>query len=193
MHLTEQKTELRASIQERLDRLTEKDRGVESRTLCKHLLKELPETGAICGYAPLKTEPDIRSLLTEIIKRGQPLFLPCFGENELLFRQWTGEDALTPGPLRTLEPSPDAEPLNAKEAQIILVPGRAFALNGQRLGRGNGGFDIWIEKQRVLNPSTQYWGIAFECQIVREIPMEPHDQLMDAIVTARGFHPVQNA
>ncbi len=53
------------------------------------------------------------------------------------------------------------------------------------MGRGNGGYDIWIQQQKNQNPDTQYWGVALDCQIVQEVPVEPHDQKMNAIVTSR--------
>lgn len=77
--------------------------------------------------------------------------------------------------------------MKADEPTIVLVPGRAFDRERQRLGRGNGGYDIWIAKQRQQNPATKYWGVAFEHQIVPSIPVESHDQPMDAVVTPREF------
>ncbi len=70
---------------------------------------------------------------------------------------------------------------------VVLVPGRAFDAKGARLGRGNGGYDKWIAQERSRNAPYQYWGVAFECQVVDEVPVEAHDQKLDAVVTARGF------
>jgi len=55
-----------------------------------------------------------------------------------------------------------------------------------RLGRGNGGYDHWIEKQRDVNPDTRMIGVAFECQIVNEVPIDAHDEKMDEVITDRG-------
>ena len=35
-----------------------------------------------------------------------------------------------------------------RKSSTILIPGRAFDAKGNRLGRGNGGYDKWIAEQR---------------------------------------------
>jgi 5-formyltetrahydrofolate cyclo-ligase len=187
MHVSDQKAALRASIKERLERLPEQKRIAESRSICRRVLENLPPAPCVvCAYVPLKSEADIRPLLEALLKRGDRLFLPRFEENELRFRRADDLSKLLPGALKIQEPPESAELLDPHALQIALIPGRAFDLRGGRLGRGNGGFDIWVEKVRAANKKAQFWGIALELQIVNDVPKEPHDQPLDAIVTARG-------
>jgi 5-formyltetrahydrofolate cyclo-ligase len=63
---------------------------------------------------------------------------------------------------------------------MILVPGRAFDRAGTRLGRGGGAYD------RILaGLQAPKIGVAFACQLVENLPREPHDVPMDAVVTSR--------
>jgi hypothetical protein len=62
----------------------------------------------------------------------------------------------------------------------------AFQTGMMRMGGGNGGYDIWIREKRKVSPETQFWGVAYEHQIMNEVPMEEHDEKVDRIVTARG-------
>lgn len=172
---------------ERLKALPDHKRTEESRTLCKELLAATPEDATVCGFFPLRTEPDIRPYLLALLKRKQRVFLPTFENAKLVFRATESLQGLANGALDIPEPPQENEELDRSGGGIIvIVPGRAFDARGNRLGRGAGGYDGWIDSQRSKNSSTCFWGVCLECQIVREIPMEPWDQSMDAVITARG-------
>ncbi|MEK7563795.1 MAG: 5-formyltetrahydrofolate cyclo-ligase [Patescibacteria group bacterium] len=191
MHLSEEKALLRESIDERLKRFTDTERSAESRSLSRRLTEGIPAGTPICAFYPMRSEPDITPFLVEVLRRSDPLFLPCF-EGTLIFRQATDLTKLVRGKLGTLEPPVTATPMANRKWQIanrltILIPGRAFDAKGNRLGRGNGGYDKWIAEQREKGVSMQLIGIALECQIVDSVPVESHDVKMDAIATARGI------
>jgi len=183
----ELKAQLRQSIKDRLAKMSPKDRAAESRSLCRRILEALPKKPVtLCVYYPLTDEADIRPAIREMFSLGHAVFLPVMENNLLTFRKATSLEELKPGALNIPEPPEEAPLLDPQELDIVLVPGRAFDREGDRIGRGNGGYDIWIAKQRKANTKTQFWGIALECQIVNDIPMEAHDQRLDAVLTARG-------
>jgi 5-formyltetrahydrofolate cyclo-ligase len=67
-------------------------------------------------------------------------------------------------------------PLN--QLDFLLVPGVAFDRSGRRLGRGKGFYD------RLLAGVTgMKCGVAWDEQIVHELPAEPHDIAMDLMLT----------
>ncbi len=61
---------------------------------------------------------------------------------------------------------------------IILVPGRAFTRDGQRIGRWSGYYDKLI----TLYPNSQTIGICFDCQIFEKLPEDNWDKRMDKVV-----------
>jgi 5-formyltetrahydrofolate cyclo-ligase len=61
---------------------------------------------------------------------------------------------------------------------LILVPGLAFDLRGRRLGRGKGYYDQLLRGLRGIT-----CGVAFDQQIVAEIPVEPHDVRVNCVLT----------
>lgn len=188
MHVREAKSQLRQFIAERLAKMTPKERTAESRSLCRRLLEALPKDHCvIAAYFPLKTEADIRPLLKTLLDQRCDLYLPCFKSGTCIFRKTKTLLALPLGPLNIPEPPEDAEELDPKELDYALIPARAFDHKGNRLGRGNGGFDRWIRTQRSLHPTTKIFGIAFDCQIMNEIPTEAHDEKVDGVITARGM------
>ena len=188
MDLKEQKQRLKNAIKERLERMSDNDRKVESRSMCKQLLMNLPhEPLNICAYYPLRDEADVRPALLNMLEMNMRVFLPCFEDGKLAFRQITTIKNLREGPFHIPEPEKDAALLKVEELDYALIPGRGFNKRGDRIGRGNGGYDKWLKTLRAANTKVKVWGIALDCQIHDDIPMEAHDQPMDGIVLARGF------
>ena len=54
-----------------------------------------------------------------------------------------------------------------------------FTAQGKRLGQGGGHYDRWLASR----PATLRIGLAWDAQLVEELPVEPHDMALNAIVT----------
>lgn len=74
----------------------------------------------------------------------------------------------------------DVPPPDARLIDVIVVPGLAFTVDGRRLGQGGGWYDRFLPGLRDHCPMI---GVAFEVQIVDELPTEPHDVTLDVVVT----------
>jgi 5-formyltetrahydrofolate cyclo-ligase len=136
---------------------------------------------------PLPDEVDIRPLLEEVLRKQHPLYLPRYEEGVVSFHRVESLDELRVSSLRIPEPQRHDPPPEALD--VVLVPGRAFDPQGNRLGRGKGGYDRFIAEQRMHNPKTEFWGVAYQEQMTDHLPSEPHDQRMDAVITPeKVFH-----
>jgi len=186
-HISEQKKELRQAILERIQHMNEQSREAESRSIVRRILEEIPTDRPVCAFFPMKTEPDIRPLLLEIIDRKQELFLPAFDGHALVMRRAFDLAHLTTSDFGIPEPAGDAETLDTNIPVIALIPGRAFDRRGGRLGRGNGGYDRWLTAHRNGNNRSLCYGVAFGCQIVSEVPVEEHDARVDGVISERGL------
>ena len=80
------------------------------------------------------------------------------------------------------EPGADA-PL--VEPDALVVPLAAFDRHGGRVGYGRGYYDGAIARLSRDRPVLTV-GVAFACQGVEAVPMEPHDRPLDHIVTEDG-------
>lgn len=78
------------------------------------------------------------------------------------------------------EPLGNLPTIALEHIDLVVVPGRAFDMNGNRLGRGAGYYDRFFAKKGVRAIAAS---LAFDCQIVDEVPHEAHDYRMDLIVT----------
>ena len=185
--VAEQKQQLRDAIVERIEHTPKEQRDAEGKSISRRLLEEIPTGSTVLAYWALKTEPSVRLCIETLLKRGDPVYLPCFTDLRTTCRQLQRIEDLQPGPIKIYEPPNDAPILDSATLDIALIPGRAFDHSMHRLGRGAGGFDRWIAKQRTANPGTRFLGVCFESQLLREIPHEDHDKNMDGVVTARGL------
>ena len=79
-------------------------------------------------------------------------------------------------------PTSDGEKLDVVGA--VVCPGLAFTPEGERLGYGAGHYDRYLETVRDAVPI----GFCFEHQILLEVPTDPHDKVMAAVVTDAGVH-----
>ena len=85
---------------------------------------------------------------------------------------------LIAGRFGLLEPAPDCPNLPLKQLDLLLVPGIGFDALGRRLGRGKGYYD-----QLLSHTPAKKCGIAFDWQVVDELPTEPHDAPMNHLAT----------
>ena len=65
---------------------------------------------------------------------------------------------------------------------IAIIPGIAFDEKGGRLGTGNGYYDRLIPKLPI---TTRKVALAFDQQIIPQVPTESHDKPVDIIITEK--------
>jgi len=182
---------LRRQMRLRLDGLPELDRVRASLEICR-IAARLPafhEGAAVAVFASLPTEPEIAPLVEEAWAHRKQVAFPFMtretGVPALEWRVTTSWDELTvAGPFGLREPNRDRCPLLAPlELDCIFVPGLAFDRVGHRLGRGGGYYDAALA---LLDVGTPRLGLMFACQQVDEVPIDAHDQALEAIVTEDG-------
>jgi 5-formyltetrahydrofolate cyclo-ligase len=135
----------------------------------------------IAVYAAMGAEVDPSSIEQVASEGGKrvafPVVLP--GTRTLGYATCTAAQ-LVGGPHGTREPPPGCELLPLTELDLVLVPGVAFDLQCHRLGRGGGHYDATLAS---LPAPTFRVGLAFEAQLVAEVPVAGHDATVDAVVT----------
>lgn len=130
----------------------------------------------LAGYMPTAYEFDVRPMLGWHSACALPVIAE---ENQpLVFRAYKAGDALQPNRYGIAEPLETA-PLCTPD--ILLVPLLGFDKTGGRLGQGGGFYDRTLAKY----PAALKIGVGFAAQECPEIPREPHDIVMDAILTEK--------
>ncbi|MGB4439693.1 MAG: 5-formyltetrahydrofolate cyclo-ligase [Sedimentibacter sp.] len=76
-------------------------------------------------------------------------------------------------------------PVNPEEFDLVVVPGVVFDKNLNRVGFGKGYYDRILNK---IRPDAQAVAIAYEFQVLDEVPCEEHDIKMDKIITEETIY-----
>ncbi|MCD8282485.1 MAG: 5-formyltetrahydrofolate cyclo-ligase [Prevotella sp.] len=173
------KAELRAEIRRRYKRTTDTERHIWSEEICERLLgdERLRRAKCIMMFSPLGDEPDISAVGDALLAMGKTVLLPevTDGENMVL-RRYNGRSDLREGMFGILEPKGEVF-ASYGDIDYVLVPGVAFTLGGQRLGRGKGYYDRFLP--RVGNAFLR--GVCFPYQIVEGIPTDVKDMDVDYV------------
>lgn len=113
-------------------------------------------------------------------EHGHAIALPWFADRSaaMTFRLWQdpfGGSGLEHGPYG---PQPEIDSPEARP-DLVFVPLLAFAPDGGRLGQGAGHYDRWLASHAGTLPI----GLAWDCQLVDDLPREDHDIALAAVVT----------
>jgi 5-formyltetrahydrofolate cyclo-ligase len=181
----ERKAQLRLEAFARRDALERDWRREAAEAIAAHALAapELSEARPVGGYWPIRSEVDPRPLMEGLLARGQSVALSQIRHPHLSWREWHPGDVLIHGGFGVSEPGPDAPEVFP---QALLVPLAAFDRGGGRLGYGKGHFDRSIAELSAHHPVLAI-GLAYAAQEIAEVPREPHDRLLDIIVTETGL------
>jgi 5-formyltetrahydrofolate cyclo-ligase len=144
---------------------------------------------AIVLYAPIGNEVSTELLLTDALASERAVFFPRLdtATGTIVARRIRDRAELCRGAYGIPEPPESAEALDRKQFAKILVcvPGVAFGLEGQRLGRGGGHYDRFIGQ---LGREAITVGLAYSFQLLDRIPETGLDRRLNFIVTESVVH-----
>jgi 5-formyltetrahydrofolate cyclo-ligase len=142
------------------------------------LLPQFEQAKTVLLYWSMDDEVQTHSFV-ERWYREKTLLLPCVDGNDLRLRQYTGPECMVAGEQFGIGEPMGEEFTRLDEIEMIIVPGVAFDRHNNRMGRGRGFYDRLLSS----TPSALKVGVAFDFQMLDEIPVEPFDIPMDKVVT----------
>ena len=139
----------------------------------------------LSGYMPMRTEIDP---LPAMAAHQGPVCVPVIPgpDMPLRCREWSPGCPMVAGEFGALIPAEGAW----LEPEVLIVPLLSFDRRGFRLGYGGGFYDRTLERLRARYEVLAL-GFAFAAQEVAEVPIEPTDQPLDAILTETGMIPLR--
>jgi len=187
-YLKDQKKQLRRQMRQLLKQVRPQQRQQASKraaeTLCQ--ADEYRRSRTIMVFLAMPTEIDTVPVIERAFDEGKVVCAPRVDWRQHLMRP-IRITSLTEGLVETeygyLEPG-DGPVVAIDQIDLVLVPGLAFDLQGNRLGRGAGFFDRFLSDPRCRAFSTGY---AFQFQVVSRVPCGPNDRRIDALVTEQRF------
>ena len=186
-NLNDAKTTLREQIESTLDTLTPEQMHTRSADACQKLLALEPirRASTIMLYMPIPGEVDLTPAALWCFRKGKTVAVPTVDwkrRDMRLVEVTTFDDEFMEVDERGIRTPREGRPLPADLVDVIVVPGRAFDIEGRRLGRGGGFYDRFLDRF-AHRPALV--GLALDAQIVEVVPAEAHDIPMDFVVTER--------
>ena len=177
-----EKSARRSALRDRRRRLAaSRDGAADGGALSAHVLALLAELGldrgaVVTSYAAVPGEPPTAALNDALARHGIRVLLPITRED--LDLDWHDAE------------DPMATPLGldaVAEADLVLAPGLAVDRAGTRMGQGGGCYDRVLPRRRRGTPVVV---VLHPGELVGNeeppLPRRPHDQPVDAVVTADG-------
>ncbi|GAA3403033.1 5-formyltetrahydrofolate cyclo-ligase [Paenibacillus hodogayensis] len=190
------KRELRQQAEAARAAMSATERAAASAVACDTAIRMLEKRGTERGigsltlfsYMPFRTELDVRPVMdwcrgqrgTVLVPKVEPKSM------QMSLHAVNGPEQLEEGKWGILEPSADAPRWNGTDRiDVMLVPGLAFDLRGGRLGYGGGYYDRFIAGCRGRGVEPFKLAVAFDAQLIPDVPMDEHDFRIDGIVTEK--------
>jgi len=182
------KNKLRKQIITERDQLTDEEIATKSATIAEKLysLSAFNQAEAIMYFVSFGSEVDTRPIVEETIRRRKIALAPKAvpQSRELIpsrILDWDSD--LMPGYYNIPEPRAGAmRPYDPEQIDLLIVPGVAFDLKGNRLGYGGGYYDRFFS---LLKPGTPLVALVFDLQIVPTVPTDEWDRPVDCVITEK--------
>ncbi|MGY1591265.1 5-formyltetrahydrofolate cyclo-ligase [Geodermatophilus sp. SYSU D00708] len=160
------------------------ERAAAAAAVTAALLDGLAGVRTLAAFVPDATEPGAGRLPAAYSRLGARVLLPVVPPEGRELGWAVDRGRLAPGRFGLLEPvGPRLGPTALGTAEVVVVPAVAVARSGVRLGRGGGYYDRALRHAR---PEARLVALVFDDELVDELPSEPHDGPVTAVVTPSG-------
>ena len=189
---------VRKEIREKIKATSEEYRNRASAAISLNVLTmpEVRDAKTILAYCSVGREPATLALISKLLESGKRVCLPlCTDLDEEGHRTCTVDamearvirsfDDLAPGAYGIPEPSADTEMMLPEYVDLIILPCLSCDRNCNRIGHGAGYYDKYLSKIRT---DCFTLAMCFEEVLADEIPTEPHDRPVDAVVTEKQIY-----
>lgn len=185
------KKELRVQGLQQRNTLSGSEVEEKSRRIFSRLveLDQFNSSRVIMAYIDFRNEVATRDFIHQCLKQGKRVTLPrVIPKSEGKKGLWACEISdlahdLEVGTFGVMEPKKEGlRRVDEMELDLIIVPGVVFGENKFRIGYGAGYYDGFL---RNCSRKCLKVGVAFEQQMVEEVPFEEHDIPLDIIITER--------
>lgn len=176
------KNSLRAGLMARRLAIAAEIAEAAAGSLAGYLLEIIPDGAKVAGYCAMCGEIQVNTALAKLAARGNKTALPVVVKPSkiLKFLDASTDLPLIAGEFGVSCPQPHLPEIIP---DVVIVPMLGFDADGNRLGYGGGYYDATIRHLRAGNKRVRIIGVAYNMQKSENIPVEPHDEKMDMVVT----------
>lgn len=173
------KAALREKVFARIAQLSDFAKAEESSLVGKIFLAlpDFQKAKVVGFYASDENEISTDSLIEKSLAFGKRVVLPRVENKTLDWREVFSLADLEMGEYGLRHPRENSLKFELKEIDLLVVPGVAFTLAGDRLGRGWGCYDR--DLARFTGATVSF---AFATQIEQKIPTQLHDKRVGRVL-----------
>lgn len=173
------KRKIRQVVRAEIAKLSAEDKHTLSSQIFSKIgeLDEVEQASVVALFISLADEPETAEFIEELLHKKKRIVIPRIEGNEMNF--YDISEGVAKGAFGIMEPIATTL-INPSEIDVMIVPGVAFTRSGTRLGRGKGFYDKYLSRNGFRAKTI---GVGYPCQMVVELPTEPHDKQLDLIVT----------
>ncbi len=178
--------QLRKTILAARNALAKAERAAKSRAIAQRLwqLDAFANARLPFIYVHFRSEVETVGLIRQCLERGKEVAVPLTLTAEKRLDAYLVKDPchdLRAGYCGIPEPDPERLPrVPPDRIDVVVLPGSVFDARGGRLGYGGGYYDRFLDQEA---PQALRIGLAYEMQLVAAVPLAPHDQRLDYLVT----------
>ena len=182
MYFLKDKENLRSALKKKRDGLSKELRFKKSEKIVNFLrnINEFKQSKTIFCYVSYKSEVETFALINYILESDTDLFVPkIISRTKMIAVKLDDIANLEFDDIGIL--TPKSNKILSEKVDAVITPGIGFTKKGGRLGYGRGYYDRWFS----INEVKTKIGIAFEEQVVMNLPLEKTDINMDIIITEK--------
>jgi len=171
------KNEIRLQIRELKNQLSEDQKAQAADSVFNkiELLPEFKSAKKILMYWSTTDELPTHKYVDKWSAEKE-ILLPSVVDDDIVIKKYSAKENLKRGNLGIYEPETDGMYLG--KIDLAIVPGVAFDLKMNRLGRGKGYYDRFFD-----DVETQKWGVGFDFQVVSSVPANDDDKPMNKVIS----------
>ncbi len=187
------KQELRKTVLNIRRQQTQADVDANSKKVLQHLSnwQLFKQSLAVLLYMDYAKEVKTAQIIDHCLMSNKDVIVPVVNADgkTLTLVQIDANTKFTKSSLGIMEPIVTPEAVRTLyDVDLVLAPGVAFDLDGNRIGYGGGYYDRLLDEHSSIRHLIKVYALAFECQIVDSITADANDQKIDGIITEKGIY-----
>jgi len=187
------RNKLRNELRQRRRALSVPSKQFASKRITQLLMRSgwLRHGQRIAIYLATEEELDLAPLINQAWRRSCQLFAPHIinaHRREMKFYPFNAQSPLITHRWGMQQLAHPGTPIATRMLDAVLIPTVGFDSAGHRLGMGGGFYDRHFTQWRRVQPNKPAMiGVAYTCQEISAIDVQPHDIQLDAILTEQAL------
>jgi 5-formyltetrahydrofolate cyclo-ligase len=178
------KAALRTRLRALRNSIPDKARAARSQKIVERVLASAPFARAkvVALFWPMleRNEVDVRPIEAAAREKGKLVAYPSLQDEARMTLRLAESSSLEERGHGFAEPAEGASEAEASDELLVIVPALAIDPTGHRIGYGKGFYDNLLAR---ICPPAFALGIAYDFEVVPEVPRAPHDRAVDLVIT----------